>query len=514
MDLSPPISFAFKSNTTLPTVMLLALKVRMKRRDFLKFGGALAAQSLIASTFLDSLWIPTAKGGSVSVRDLNSALNPAEAVVLVPQDAKFAAYQSAFNKRTLQTPLVRVLCQTPASVAVAVQWAQANDVRVVMRSGGHSFEGLSQGNGLVIDTRLMNHIVLSSDKQSFVVGAGSMLGNVYGELSKSGLAIPAGSCPTVGITGHTMGGGYGLLSRPYGLACDSLISAVIVNAKGQILNCSETENQDLFWALRGGGAGSFGIVTELHFKTHKVSSVRVYSAGWKVKGSIAAHLMKTWQLWAPNSSREITSLLKISRIGADLFAVRCIGQTIGSEADLRKELAHVTVVAPPDSLTIKNLSFMDAVKHFGGSFEASSIFMKGKSDYLKKPMSDEGLGAFLQKIPPGIDVIFDSYGGAIGDVKEDATAFAHREGTLSSLQYYTQWENEADGKVKLFNMRNFHDAMRPYMSGSAYFNYCDLDIKDYPTAYWGANADRLSQIKTFHDPQNFFAHAQSVPLKK
>lgn len=486
----------------------------MKRRDFLKFGGALATQSLIASTFLDSLWIPTARGGSVSVNSLKNALNPTEATILVPQDAKFANYQSAFNKRTLQTPLVRVLCLTPAAVAIAIQWAQTNNVRLVMRSGGHSFEGLSQGTGLVIDTRLMNQFSLSADKKSFVVGAGALLGNVYNELSKSGLAVPAGSCPTVGITGHTLGGGYGLLSRPLGLACDSLISAVMVNAKGQTLNCSETENQDLFWALRGGGAGSFGIVTQLQFKTHKVPSVRVFSVRWKVTGDVAANLMKTWQTWAPDSPREITSLMKVSRGGPNVFNIRLIGQTVGSETTLRKEISQVTAVAAPDLFTVKDLVFMDAVRHFGGSFEASSVFMKGKSDYIKQVMSDEGLAAFLNKIPSGIDVIYDSYGGTISDVKEDETAFAHREGTVSSLQYYTQWEKAADGNAKLQIMRNFHEAMRPHMSGSAYFNYCDLDIKNYPQAYWGANADRLSHIKTYHDPQNFFAHAQSVPLKK
>ena len=129
-------------------------------------------------------------------------------------------------------------------------------------------------------------------------------------------------------------------------------------------------------------------------------------------------------------------------------------------------------------------------------------------------MTDEGLRDLLQKLPPRMDVMFDSYGGAISDVREDETAFVHRAGTISSVQYYMQWEKAEDTNARLATMKTFHEAMRPHMSGFAYFNYCDLDVKDYTQAYWGSNADRLSQIKTDHDPLNVFRHAQSIPLKK
>ncbi|MDG0817106.1 FAD-binding oxidoreductase [Bdellovibrio svalbardensis] len=486
----------------------------MKRRTFLKFGGALVAQSVIASSLLDSVFLSTAHGQTVSIRDLKNSLPADQAMILVPQDAQFASYQQAFNKRTLKTPIVRVLCSTPQAVAISIQWAQANKVPLAVRSGGHSFEGLSQGTGLIIDTRPMSQFQISSDKQTFIAGAGALLGNVYTELAKDGRAVPAGSCPTVGITGHTLGGGYGLLARPLGLACDSLLKVEMVNAKGEIIQCSADENKDLFWALRGGGAGSFGIVTKLQFKTHEVSHVYTYGMSWKVSPEVAAQLMKTWQQWAPESPREITSLMKVSRGKDGLINVRALGQTVGTENILRSELARLSAIAQPESLNIKDLDFMSSVRHFGGSFDQEYIFMKGKSDYIKQVMSDEGIAVLLKKIPSGIDVIFDSYGGAIRDVADDATAFAHRTGTVSSLQYYTQWFKEADGKAKLETMKTFHDALRPYMSGAAYFNYCDLDIKDYARAYWGNNLQRLIDIKVQHDPNNFFAHAQSIPLKK
>lgn len=488
--------------------------VFMKRREFLKFSGAIATQSFLATGLLESVFVATAHGQSVSLRDLKNSLSQDQALILVPQDAQFANYQMAFNRRTLKTPVVRVVCSTPQAVATAVQWAQANKVPLAMRSGGHSFEGLSQGTGLVIDTRPMDQFELSADKNTFVSGAGAMLGNVYTKLSQVGRVVPAGSCPTVGITGHTLGGGYGLLARPLGLACDSLLAVEMVNAEGKIIRVSETENSELFWALRGGGAGSFGIVTKLQFKTHPVSHVLVYGMSWNVTSKIAAELMKAWQQWAPEAPREITSLFKVSKAKDGSINMRAIGQSLGAENVLRSELARLSAIAQPTKMTVEDLDFMSSVRHFGGSFDHEYIFMKGKSDYIKQVMSDEGLEAMLQKAPTGIDIIFDSYGGAIRDKADDETAFAHRAGTVSSLQYYTQWYKDADTKARLETMKTFHDALRPYMSGSAYFNYCDLDIKDYGRAYWGNNLERLMEIKLQHDPTNFFAHAQSIPLKK
>lgn len=487
----------------------------MKRRDFLKYAGVLTTQSIIASALLDSVFTSTSLGQMVSLKDLKNAVHPDDGMVLVPSDAPFAAYNNGYNKRTLKTPSVRVLCATPGSVITAIQWARNNNVPLAVRSGGHSFEGLSQGAGLIIDTRPMNEINIALDNDTFAAGAGALLGNVYGTLSQVGRSIPAGTCGTVGITGHTMGGGYGMLARPFGLACDSLLSVALVNVEGRILNCSATENTDLFWALRGGGAGSFGIVTKLQYRTHSVERVLTYGFGYKgVRQKTAARFMKQWQQWAPNAPREINSLMKVSRGEGDLVNLRFIGQSIGSEATLRQELSNITALLQPENLTIKDRTYMESVLAFGGSMADASVYMKGKSDYLKQVMSEEGLSVFLKNIPSGVDAMFDAYGGAISDVQDHETAFAHRAGTVCSIQYYTQWMNPSSGPTKLTTMKTFHDSLRPYMSGSAKFNYCDLDISNYAEAYWGKNLDRLREIKTQHDPENFFRHAQSIPLKK
>lgn len=488
----------------------------MKRRDFLKFSGALAAQTVLASTALESIFISTAHGQSVSVNTLKQSLNPKEALVVVPTDALAAKYQSAFNKRTLLTPSVRVLCTTPQAVATAIQWAQTNNVPLALRCGGHSFEGLSQSTGLVIDTRLMSQISVSQSGDLVSVGGGALLGKIYEEVSKYGRVIPAGTCPTVGSVGHTLGGGFGLLARPLGLAADSLTAVELVDARGNILVASETQNKDLFWALRGGGGGSFGVVTKMQYRTHKVAQVVVFGISWTLPLENAMGLLKAWQQWAPNAPSEMTTMMKTSKNQSGTVNIRFIGQSIGSEDSLNRELKRFTTLQPSDKVTVKPLAFFDAVKRFGGNVEAQteSVLMKGKSDYIKKVMSDQGIKDFLTRLPVGVDVMFDGYGGAVRNLKDTDTAFAHREETVSSLQYYTQWSNSSQTSEKLAMMRDFHNAMRPYMSGGAYVNYCDLDIKNYAEAYWGKNLDRLISLKSFYDPQNFFRHAQSIPLKK
>jgi FAD/FMN-containing dehydrogenase len=140
--------------------------------------------------------------------------------------------------------------------------------------------------------------------------------------------------------------------------------------------------------------------------------------------------------------------------------------------------------------------------------------MKGKSDYASAPLSDAGLAALMNEISQRSDiyVICDAYGGAVANAASSATAFVHRSGTLFCLQYGSAWTNPNDTPQRLSDMREFYAAMRPYVSGAAYVNYCDADLTDWQTAYWGQNLARLKQIKSKFDPDNIFRHAQSVPL--
>ncbi len=433
-----------------------------------------------------------------------------DALLLRPGDAHFADYQPAFNARTMLTPELRALCKTASAVGTMVDWCRSNNLPFAIRCGGHSYEGLSQSSSVVIDTRLLDAVSLDPRTRTATVGAGASLGAFYKAIAPHGLGFPGGSCPTVGVSGHVLGGGYGHLARPYGLACDNLLAVDLIDPQGKPIHVDAQRNPDLFWACRGGGGGSFGVATGYRFQLHPVGNVLVFRIDWPQQTpDRAAAVMKTWQAWAPHAPASINAHLVISRHAGGTVDRRCSGQSIGTLAQLRRELGALS-----STPHIQQMSYMSAINYFAGGWGYTSAPMKGKSDYATSPMSDAGLAALMNEISRKTDiyVICDAYGGAIAAPAADATAFAHRGGTLFCLQYGCDWTNPKDAPQRLEDMREFYGAMRPYVSGAAYVNYCDLDLADWQTAYWGQNLARLKKIKTAFDPDNIFRHAQSVPV--
>ena len=165
-------------------------------------------------------------------------------------------------------------------------------------------------------------------------------------------------------------------------------------------------------------------------------------------------------------------------------------------------------------MLIRRMTFGDAAVFFSGGSAYPTRFMKGKSDYATAPISDTGLDVFMTGLAEGLPkyVVCDAYGGSLADIARDATAFVHRKGTLFCLQYGSEWDGPAHTKERLDDMSQFYASLRPYVSGGAYVNYCDLELPDYAPAYWGTNLPRLKQAKATFDPANVFRHAQSVPL--
>jgi len=435
-----------------------------------------------------------------------------DAVLLRPGDAQFDQYQTSFNQRTELTPRLRALCRNARAVGATIDWCRGHNLSFALRCGGHSYEGFSQSKSVVIDMRLMNGVTVNVAAKTATVGAGVSLGAVYQAIAPHGFAFPGGSCPTVGVSGHVLGGGYGYLARSYGLACDNLLSVDLVNAQGQIIRADAHQNPDLYWASRGGGGGTFGAAVSYQLRLIKLA--HVYTFNIHLNGlptARAAAIMKEWQDWAPHASRTIDSNLVITRRpDAATIDLRCAGQSIGTVQELRRELKFLSSEVPV------RRSFMDAVTYFAGGAKGwnyPSQLMKGKSDYAMVPLSDAGLASLMDQVSrrSGIYVVCDPYGAAIARPAHDATAFAHRRGTLYCLQYASTWSDPNDTPARLDEMRQLYATMRPYVSGAAYLNYCDLDLTDWQNAYWAGNLARLKRIKAAFDLDNVFRHAQSVP---
>jgi FAD/FMN-containing dehydrogenase len=488
----------------------------MKRRDFLKVSSGLSAQLIVGGTLLSVRQAEADTG--LPIAALQAQLDPKKDMVLIPFTKTSKQFDISFAKRLQLTPRVRVVAGSAAAVSTTILWATSNGLNFAIRSGGHSFEGFSQSPDLVIDVRGMKAIKLSSDKKSVSVGSGAQLGSVYDALASSHLAIPAGSCFPVGVAGHSLGGGFGLLGRPFGLACDSILSMEVVDATGKILTASAQENPDLFWALRGGGNGNFGVVTNFNFRTSSVNMIAKFSITWTDRPvAQAVKVVQAWQEWLENMPSAITGTLHLTKAPGGLITVHMAGLSVQSETSLIAELKRLQTLAGPASVKTKPMTFHAAATIFNDK-EANpdSILMKAKSDYVTDAMTGQGITTLLEglvKAPGKIAVLCDTYGGAINKIASDATAFVHRENTRYVMQYYMQWDSASATNGNIAMMRTLYNSMRPFVSGGCYVNYCDLDLGDgYAKAYWGDNLPRLMKIKAEVDPKNIFKHAQSVPL--
>jgi FAD/FMN-containing dehydrogenase len=488
----------------------------MKRRDFLKISGGLSAQFVVGSSLLSIARAETDTG--LPIGALKAALDPKKDQVVLQGDKAAAKLDISFNKRTQISPKVRVVASSAAAVGATVRWATNNGLGFAIRCGGHSYEGFSQSADLVIDVRGMSAIKLAADKKSVSIGSGALLGAVYNALTPSHLAIPAGSCFPVGVAGHSLGGGFGLLGRPFGLACDSVLSMEMVDATGQVRHVSAQENPDLYWALRGGGNGSFGVVTNFNFRTSAVSTVTTFAMTWTKPLAQAVKIVQAWQQWLEDLPPAITLTLHLGKATGGMVRVHLAGLSVQSESKLIVEMKRLQKVAgTAQEFSTKTRTFAAAATFFnGGEPVGDSAFMKGKSDYITDPLSEEGITTLLrglQQAPGSIAALCDSYGGAINQVAADATAFVHRGNTRYSIQYVMQWDSATSTDANIAMMRTLYAAMRPFVSGGAYVNYCDLDLGDgFAKAYWGDNLPRLMQIKAQVDPNNVFRHVQSVPV--
>ncbi len=420
--------------------------------------------------------------------------------VLLPANAEYATARLEYNARYDQHPLAVVRPRDARDVQAVVRWAQRHDVVVIPRSGGHSYAGYSSGSGVVVDLSGFRgtHITGSTA----LIGPGAKLIDVYTALAGRSATIPAGSCPTVGAGGHALGGGIGFASRKLGTLSDNVVSLVAVTGAGQLLQVGAESHPELFWALRGGGGRNFAIVTSF-----RVRLTHVTSAAWFVATlpwSSATSIVPAWQRWAPTADPRFFSICSLGNKTLQVF-----GQFLGDESALRAALPSWLSGA-----TTGTAAYLDLMKRWAGCLNRSipacsephRTTFAAKSDYVAKAMPKQAVETMQSWLERGLgSLLIDSYGGAI---RHGGGAFAHRD-ALCSLQYYTSWSG--DSAANLAWLRGFHDAMRPYVTGGAYINYIDPDLRtNYRTAYYGAHASRLVAVRKRYDPDRVFRFAQAV----
>jgi FAD/FMN-containing dehydrogenase len=477
----------------------------LTRRQLLARGAALAFGAV---PFADALASAATPGGIY--RELDRSIRGDVVQRGAPgYNAARVLYDTRYDS---VKPQAIAYCESLADVQKTVRWARKHAVRIVPRSGGHSYGGYSTTSGVIVDVSRLHAISVTADGRA-AVGAGAQLLDVYTALAARSRMIPGGTCPTVGVGGLTQGGGIGLSGRRFGLTCDNLLEATVVLADGTVVVANARQHQDLFWALRGGGGGNFGIVTRLVFRTHPASNVTTYSLEWP--WSDAKQVVQAWQQLAPHAPDELASVLNVSAAAGGGASITSAGQFFGSEAALRSLLAPLASAGSPSRYTTTPRTFLGAVHYFAGGGGGRSTFA-AKSSICNAAFSSAGIDALLHQIESketsgtgsGI-VLLDSWGGAINRIAKAKTAFVHRD-ALFSLQYLAYWSASEAAAPNVAWLRRCHAAMRPYVSAFAYQNYIDPDLLTWPHAYYGSNLPRLQQVKRRYDPHNVFHFKQSI----
>ncbi len=436
-------------------------------------------------------------------------LNSKEVVVLQQSDSDYELKRMGFNLRVPKKPKYIALCKSTKGVSEAVKFARQEQLAVAIKSGGHSFEGFSSNNaGLVIDLSLFKAIKWL-DKDNVSIQPGVTLAEVYDNILPRKRIIPMGSCGGVGVGGLTLGGGYGLFSRKYGLTCDHLEEFTMVDGKGNIIQSSD--DKELAWACRGGGNGNFGVVTEMTFRTHEAPNwfIRHRFKAYNLTTERAKQLLEAWFTYAGQLPGSCFAAFVLNHKTLTLLITDFEEQS----PELTTMIEQFTLLCDkyiPD--TKKDLA--PSLKKYYGI--QHSIFFKNACAGLYTGFSD--VAPSIEKVieivgnTKGLIFQVNTLGGAINtDAFETISCFPHRARPfMGELQAY--YDKPAQGTMQIERFQKIQKLLKTGGVSAHYRNYPDLDFEDWESAYFGNNYPRLQAVKRKYDPDNVIRHEQSIKI--
>ena len=428
-----------------------------------------------------------------------------------PEDADYDEARTVWNGMIDKRPAVIAECADASDVAVAVNFARENNLVVAVRGGGHNVAGHATcDDGIVIDLTPMKNVTVDIGRRTAVAEGGVTWGDYDKETQRHGLASPGGAISTTGIAGLTLGGGFGWLSRSYGLACDNLISAEIVTANGEVLTASAEENPDLFWAIRGGG-GNFGVVTRFEYRLQEVGEL--YAGLILYPRDRAGEFMRVYSEWTAKAPDEVASMAAFLHSPDGDPVVGAIVVYHGPKDEGERVIAPVRSLGSPalDDITPKPYTSVQQALDDG--------FPRGLRNYWKSTylaeLGEQCLDILVDhanRAPTTWCVVGLEHmmGGAVARVGEDDTAFANRDAIYSLLILGRTDDPAGDGAVRDW-VRGLWKAVEPYSTGGVYVNYMGQDEAErIGEAYGTDHYARLAKIKNQYDPANLFRLNQNI----
>jgi FAD/FMN-containing dehydrogenase len=438
--------------------------------------------------------------------------------VIAPQDEGYEDARKVYNAMIDRRPAVVVRPASADGVIAAVNFAREGGLDLAVRGGGHSVPGFGTcDGGVVIDLSAMRAVSVDAAGSTARAQGGATWGDFNDATHPFGLATTGGIISTTGIAGLTLGGGIGYLARGFGLSCDNLVSAEVVTAEGRLVTASEGENEDLFWALRGGG-GNFGVATSLQYRLHPVGDI--YGGPMFFELADAAEVLRFYREFIADAPEQFGGFpawqiapplpfIPEQRHGEPLLAfVACWA---GPLEEGERALAPLHQVAPVVAEHVGPMPY----PALNSAFDA--LVPPGLQHYWKanfvNELTDEAIDAHLQHGPrvPVVNSTVHIYpiNGACHRVASDATAFAYRDANFATV-IAGMWPDPARNDANISWVRDYYDATAPLSEEGGYVNFMAGDDQDRIKANYRGNYERLVGVKRAYDPGNLFHLNQNI----
>ena len=453
---------------------------------------------------------------STTIRELTDGVG---GQVVLPNDAEYPAARAIWNAMIDKKPAIIVRCRSVSDVVRAVNFARDNSLPLAIRGGGHNIAGNALcDDGIVIDLSAMKTADVDAAARRVTIEAGATLADLDAATQAHGLATPVGINSTTGIAGLTLGGGFGWLSRKYGMTVDNLESAEIVTAKGEVVRASASEHPDLFWALRGGG-GNFGVVTKFEFRLHPVGP-NVLSGLIVYPFSEAKSVLRQYREFVKNAPDELTVWTVLRQAPPLPF----LPEEVHGKEVVVLALLYTGDPAKGEPLIAPLRKFGTPVgEHVGiqpytawqQAFDP--LLTPGARNYWKShnfsTLDDALFDAtieYIEKLPSAqCEIFFGAIGGATTRPAPDSMAYAHRDANFV-MNVHGRWDSPAEDAAGIRWARDFFNASAPFASGGVYVNFLTADETDRVKSAYGPNYDRLTKVKRKYDPDNLFCVNQNI----
>jgi FAD/FMN-containing dehydrogenase len=489
---------------------------------------AVSRRSLLAGVAASAIlpWRPSR--AAPPDRDWNDLAKLIDSPVLLPHDPRFVRLtqpENLYYYRSKGPDAPKAVVRPPTSEAIAksVQWAADRDIKLVARSGGHSYAGCSTIPGLIINTAALRYVAYDPARSLLRIGGGTLNVDIFNALQglrpaafKDGMAIVHGRCGAVGVSAYLMGGGVGFDMRSFGAGCDLVDSVDVALADGTVVTASEDNHRDLFWALRGGGGGNLGIATAWWLRPFAVNQAAAFSASWLAADPRALFTRIVRDL--ENSPLELGAQLTLGASKGEPWptSVRLLGQFRGTWEEFQRRCPGL-------------LKDAHQCAHVEGAYWDIQEFLDVEpipNRYLETSLftglfSDDAIGTLFNTFStwPGTTsaarITFFRTAGAMNTPARDATAFVHRRSEWLADTDIDWDERDADKDVNdsWQWQRKVHAALDQAFAGQgSYQNFPDPGLDNHGAAYWGANLERLQKVKWQYDPRRVFTPPQNQEI--